>query len=271
MRAFIPRVVFASAAMLASAGAAAALEGEFTPETRDKLAVRITVHEEHASLGKLLGGIAEQSGLSFVLPHDVARMPEEVAIAANNATAEELIETIAFVLHLEYTATPNGVIAFRLREGDPRREAVLGRYRPPKQKGGEGGPPPKLPPKEVIERVSHDPKIRELLERTGARLFPGKFVHEKRVWVLHVRREDEKRPVAAVFASEDGEVVGIKEAGDEDKWKQEKRNKEKRKQETTVRAIRSSGGRSSSRAMAAHLTTEVTEDTENGYGQGNDL
>ena len=231
MRACTSWFVFTLTAVFAVAATAAALEGEFTPETRGKLAARITVREEHVKLGELCGRIAEQSGLSFVLPQDVARMPEPVAIVADNATVEELIEAIAFALHLEFMATPGGVITFRLPKADPRREAALRRYNPPLLRPGEGGPPPNLLPGEVIERVSHNPKVRELLERTGARLFPGKFVHEKRVWILHVRREGDKRPVASVFASEDGELVGIKEAGDDEKWKQEKRNKEKRKQE----------------------------------------
>ncbi len=231
MRAFMPRVVFASAAVLAWVGAAAAIEGEFTPETREKLAVRITVREEHIKLGELCGRIAEQSGLSFVLPQDVARMPEPVAIAANNATVEELIEAVAFALHLEFMATPGGVISFRLPKADPRREAVLRRYNPPLPKPGEGGPPPKLPPGEVIERVSQNPKVRELLERAGARLFPGKFIHEKRVWVLHVRREGEKRPLATVYVSEDGEVLDIKRGGDEERRKvKEKQRKRERKE-----------------------------------------
>lgn len=232
MRVFASKLLVEFAAVLCFAGLASALEGDLTPETRERLAIRITAKEKRATIEKLIQGMIEETGLSVVAPLDVARMPEPVAFAVNNVTAEELIDAIAFVLHLEVMVTPNGVIAFRMSEDDPRREKTLKRYRKSKgEKKRARRQEPRLPPQEVVERVSREPEVRELLERTGTRLFPQKFHPEKRVWFLAARTEEDAGPVAMVIASEDGDLVDIKEGAGEQKGEEKRRRRKPRPKE----------------------------------------
>jgi hypothetical protein len=235
MRVFAPKLLAGFTAVLTFAGLASALEGDLAPATRERLAQRITAREGQATIEKLLKGMVEETGLSVVAPLDVVRMPEPVAIAANDVTAEELIDAIAFVLHLEVMVTPNGVIAFRMSEDDPRRERTLMRYRKSKgQKGekeGAGRHESRLPPEEVVARVSREPEVKELLERTGTRLFPQKFHPEKRVWFLAARPEEDAGPVAMVLASEDGDLVDIKDGPGEQKGEEKPRPRKPRPKE----------------------------------------
>jgi hypothetical protein len=231
LRVFASKLLVGSAAVLAFAGLASALEGDLTPATRERLAMRVTTREKHATIEKLIQGMVEETGLSVVAPLDVARMPEPVAIAANDVTVEELIDSIAFVLHLEVMVTPNGVVAFRMSEHDPRRERTLGRYRGGEKKGARRLDP-RLPPEEVAERVSRAPEVRELLERTATRLFPQKFIPEKRVWLLAARTEEDADPVAMVLASEDGDLIDIKDGpGEQKKGEKKRRRQEPRPKE----------------------------------------
>jgi len=200
-------------AVLALAGRAAAREGEFTPETRAKLAKLVSIEEEAVSLAELAEQIAGQTGLAFVASAHVAHMPEPVAVIARDVPAGELLDAIAFSMDLDVMITPGGVVAVRLDPDDPRREAMIEREFGNDEGRGdeEGEDEPELDEDEIVERVMDNPKVRGVVEKLGGRLAPGRYYPEKRVWVLVVRgRDGEGPPRAHVVATEDGDVVDIK-------------------------------------------------------------
>jgi len=170
----------------------AAVEGEFTERTRERLAALVTLQTGESKLGEVLFGISEQSGLSFVGSMFVAKLPEPVAVIAKDVPAGDLIEAIAFAMHLDVHITPGGVVSFRMEEDDPRREALLRRILPPGPgdhrgearhgKGRQEEGPPRVGEAEIVERVvDGSPKVRATLKKLDATLIPGKFHPEKRV------------------------------------------------------------------------------------------
>lgn len=200
-----------TAGVLALGGRARALEGEFTERTRERLAAQVTLEAGDAPLGEIALRVSEQTGLSFVASVFVARLPEPVAVVAKDVPAGDLIEAIAFSMHLDYHITPGGVVSFRMEDDDPRREALLRRVLPPPEERRRAeGPPPRIDEGELTERVADHPKVRALLDKLDAELVPGKFHQEKRVWMLLLRREGEEAPLGHVVAREDGDVIDIK-------------------------------------------------------------
>ncbi len=217
----LPALAGVLAGILVLCRPAAAVEGEFTERTRERLAALITLETGESKLGEVLFGISEQSGLSFVGSVFVAKLPEPVAVIAKDVPAGDLIEAIAFAMHLDVHITPGGVVSFRMEKDDPRREALLRRILPPGPKGprdegrhGEGRHeegPPQVGEAEIVERVvDGSPKVRAVLEKLGATLIPGKFHAEKRVWLLVVRRAGEEGPIGHVITSEDGDLIDIR-------------------------------------------------------------
>jgi len=200
-------------AVLALADGAGALEGEFTPETRAKLATLVSIEEEAVSLAEMAEQIAGQTGLAFVASAHVAHMPEPVAVVARDVPAGELLDAIAFSMDLDVMITPGGVVAVKLDPGDPRREAMIEREFGPDddRDDREDGDEPELGEDEIVERVMDNPKVRGIVEKLGGRLAPGRYYPEKRVWVLVVRgRDGGGPPQAHIVATEDGDVIDIK-------------------------------------------------------------
>jgi hypothetical protein len=206
----------AAGAVLERALAAAA---EYAPATREKLAKPVTLEDGELGLAEFAEEVAGQSGLAFVASGLVADLPEPVAVTAEGVPAGELVQAAAFALDLEYTITRGGVVAFRLRVDDPRREAMLRRLYHPRRGGREGEErrgeegrweeDPALDEGEVIERVSRHPKVAAVLEKLGARLEPAEFLRERRAWVLVIRREDGP-PLGRAIATEHGELMDIR-------------------------------------------------------------
>lgn len=225
--------IWVAVAVLALAGGARAIEGDLAPETREKLARRVTIEEEAIPLAEFAMRVADQTGLSFVASAHVAHMPEPVAVVARDVPAGELLDAVAFSMDLEFKITPGGVIAIRLDHEDPRREAMIERaFWPDEDRGGEGEEPA-IGEDEIVERVADDPKVRDVLDKLDGRLVPAKFHPEKRVWILIVRREGERGPpLAHVVATEDGDVLDIKVRGGEggpEKGRKDKRFEKGRK------------------------------------------
>jgi len=185
--------------------------------TREKLGRRVTIREDKESLWDVAEQLAEQAGLSLVLSAPTGRMGERVGIIARDVPAGEVLEALAFALKLELKVTFSGVVALRLPPGDPRELAVLRPVMPidasRAQVPRQGEEPPagrrRLEPAEAIERAVANPKVAERLRALGARLFPGEFNPEKRVWVLVARRDEDAPPLGHVVVSEEGEVVGM--------------------------------------------------------------
>jgi len=211
-----PALAGALAGLLALCRLAAAVEGEFTERTRERLAALVTLEAGEAPLGEIALRISEQSGLSFVASVFVAKLPEPVAVIAKDVPAGDLIEAIAFAMHLDVHITPGGVVSFRMEKDDPRREALLRRILPPgpkgpRDKGRRAEGPPQVGEAEIVERVvDGSPKVRAVLEKLDATLIPAKFHAEKRVWLLAVRRAGEEGPLGQVIASEDGDLMDIR-------------------------------------------------------------
>ncbi|MHC5053271.1 MAG: hypothetical protein ACYTKD_00990 [Planctomycetota bacterium] len=224
----IRTALWACAAVAALGGAAGAIEGEPTPRTLEKLAMRVNIEEGAIPLVELAGRISEQTGLSFVASAHVAHMPEPVAIVARDVPASEVLEAVAFSMDLEFRITPGGMVAIRLDHEDPRREAIIDReFRRHEREHDEGGGDGERREREeqIVDRVTDQPKVRGILDKVNGHLVVQGFHEEKGVWVLTVRREDERGPpLAHVIADEDGNVIDIKF---HDKWGGGKERKEK--------------------------------------------
>jgi hypothetical protein len=218
-------------AVLSLAGGARALEADVTPETREKLATRVTIETGGMSIAEFAGQLSEQTGLSFVGSAFTAHMPEPVAIIARDVPASEVLEAVAYSMDLEYRITPGGIVALRIDHEDPRREAMIDREFRRHEREGEGGGEDgdederREREEEIVERVGDNPKVRDILDRFNGRLDPQQFHEEKGVWVILVRREDERGPpIAHVIADEDGNVMDIKLHG---KWGGDRERKDK--------------------------------------------
>ncbi len=222
--------LWAVVAVLALAVGARA-EEDVAPETREKLAKRVTIETEGISLAELAMRLSEQTGLSFVGSAFTVHMPEPVAMIARDVPASEVLEAVAYSMDLEFRILPGGIVAFRIDHEDPRREAMIDRefrrHERENEDGGEDGEDKERREREeeIVERVGDNPKVRGILEKVGGRLDVQEFHEEKGVWVLVIRREDERGPpIAHVIADEDGNVIDIKL---HDKWGGDRERKDK--------------------------------------------